>query len=282
MNVNNVARGFIPEIFDATIYRTLEDNLVLEQIAKAPLKTQESGDTRYFTDLGDATISDYTGTLTAEEIKDSQTMFTLDKTKTFCFKVQDVDSLMANVDVKGSQTQRAGYNLKDAVEKDVFRYVGDYANAGTALSGTITSANVISYVSELARMLYDNNVGDENLFMLVPPWMRIKLQLAGIVFEINNGINGKGGMQWSKDLGFTTYVTNTVYNSSTPAAPVSTILAGSYQAIGFDKRILKTRNIELSGSRGTQIDGGLVYGYKAIKTKELGKAVFTFGAETTI
>ena len=209
-------------------------------------------------------------------------MFLLDKTKSFCFTVKDVDSLMANVDVKGSQTQRAGYNLKDAIEKLVFRYIGDDANAGTALAASITSANVISYISELARMLYDNNVEDSNLFMLVPPWMRIKLQLAGIQFEINNGINGKGGMQWSKDLGFTTYVTNTVYNSGTAAAPVSTILGGSYQAIGYDERLLKTRNIELSGTRGTQIDGGAVFGYKVIKPKELGKGVFTFAAETTI
>lgn len=282
MNVNNTARGFIPEIFDATIYRTLEDNLVLKQIAKAPLKKQESGDTRYFADLGDATISDYTGTLTSEELNDSQLMFLLDKTKSFCFTVKDIDQLMANVDVKGSQTQRAGYNLKDAIERQVFQYIGDDANAGTALAATITSANVISYVSELARMLYDNNVEDENLFMLVPPWMRIKLQLAGIQFQINNGINGKGGMQWSKDLGFTTYVTNTVYNSGTPAIPVSTILGGSFQAIGYDERLLRTRNIELSGTRGTQIDGGAVFGYKVIKPRELGKAVFTFGAETTI
>lgn len=282
MNSNNIARGFIPELFDATIYRTIEDNLVLEQIAKAPLKKQESGDTRYFADMGDATITDYTGTLTPEDVNDSQSMFLLDKTKTFCFKTQDVDELMANIDIAGSQTQRAGYNLKDAVERDVFRYAGDDANAGTALAASITSANVISYVSELARMLYDNNIEDSNLFMLVPPWMRIKLQLAGIQFQINNGINGKGGMQWSKDLGFTTYVTNTVYNSGTAALPVSTILAGSYQAIGFDKRLLKTRNIELSGSRGTQIDGGLVYGYKTIKPKELAKGVFTFAAETQI
>ena len=153
MNVNNVARGFIPELFDASIYRTLEDNLVMKQICKATIKApiKEAGDTVYFTDLADPTISDYTGTLTAEELKDSQIAMLIDKTKTFAFKVQDVDSLMANVDLKGSQASRAAYNLKDSIEKDVFQNVGTDANAGTALSATITSANVISYVSEMAR-----------------------------------------------------------------------------------------------------------------------------------
>lgn len=284
MNTNNVVRGFIPELYDASVYRTLEDNLVLKQICKAAIKApiKEYGDTVYFTDLEDPTISDYTGTLSAEELKDSQIAMLINKTKTFAFKVQDVDRLMANVDVKGSQSERAAYALKDAVEKDVFRYVGDDANAGTALSATITSANVISYTSELARQLYDNNVKDNNMFMLVPPWVAVKLKLAGIAFSINQGINGKGGLQWSNDLGFDVYVTNTVYNSGTQAAPVSTVLAGSYQAVGFAEQMLATRAIELSGSRATQLDGGIVYGYKTLKPRELAKLTATFGAETTI
>ena len=78
------------------------------------------------------------------------------------------------------------------------------------------------------------------------------------------------------------YVTNTVYNAGTQAAPVSTILAGSYQAIGFAEQQLATRTIELSASRSTQLDGGLIYGYKVIKPKELAKLTATFAAENAI
>jgi hypothetical protein len=284
MNTNNVIRGFIPELYDASVYRTLEDNLVMKKICKAPIKApiKEAGDTVYFTDLGDPTITDYTGTLTAEDLKDSQVAMLIDKTKTFCFKVQDVDGLMANIDAKGSQTERAGYMLKDNIEKDLFRYVGDYANAGTALTATVTSATAIGAVSEIARQLYENNVQESNMFILLPPWMMIKLKLAGIAFEINEGVNGKGGMFWTKDLGFDTYITNTVYNSGTQASPVSVALGGSYQAIGYADKMLKTRSIELSGSRATQLDGGVIYGYKLIKPKELAKSTLTWAAETAI
>lgn len=284
MNANNVTRGFIPELYDASVYRTLEDNLVLKKICKAPLKApiKEYGDTVYFTDLADPTITDYAGTLTAEDLKDSQVAMLIDKTKTFCFKVGDIDTIMANLNLKGSQSERAGYTLKDAIEKDVFTNVGADANAGTALAATITSANVLSQVSELARQLYENNVQDSNMFMLIPPWLMLKLKIAGVSFSINEGTNGKGGIFWTKDLGFETFVTNTVYNSGTQAAPVSTILAGSFQAIGFADKLLTTRNIELSGSRATQLDGGSIYGYRVIKPKELAKGVFTFGAESAI
>ena len=284
MNVNNVTRGFIPELYDASVYRTLEDNLVLKKICKAPIKApiKQYGDTVYFTDLGDPTITDYTGTLSAEALKDSQIAMLIDKTKTFAFKVEDVDSLMNNLDVKGSQTERAGYSLKDAIERDVFRYVGDYANAGTALTATVTSATAIGAVSEIARQLYENNVQESNMWVLLPPWMMIKLKLAGIAFEINEGLNGKGGMFWTKDLGFDTYVTNTVYNSGTQASPVSVVLGGSYQAIGFADKQLATRSIELSASRATQLDGGVIYGYKLIKPRELSKSTCTWVAETAI
>lgn len=280
MNTNNVARGFIPELWDASVYRTLEDNLVLKKICKAPIKApiKQYGDTVYFTGLADPTITAYTGTLNAEALNDDQIAMLIDKTQTFCFKVEDVDKLMANVDLQGSQTERAAYALKDAVEKDAFQHIPDYANAGTAITATVTSANAISSIAEMASALYANNVKENNMFLVIPPWMMIKLKLAGIKFSINEGTNGKGGMFWTKDLGFDTYVTNTVYNSNT--TPVSVCFAGSYQAIGYADLQLATRTIELSGSRSTQVDGGLVYGYKVIKPRELIKATFTYGAES--
>ena len=284
MNVNNVVRGFIPELYDASIYRTLEDNLVMKKICTAAIKApiKQYGDTVYFTDLGDATITDYTGTITHEELNDSQIAMLIDKTKTFAFKVQDVDALMTNVDVKGSQTQRAAYNLADAIEKDFFRYVGDAANAGTALTATVTSAIALSSCAALVQQLMENNVKENNMWMVIPPWLKIKLQEAGVAFQINTGIHGTGGMAWSKELGYDIYVTNTVYNSNTQAAPVSVILAGSYQAIGYADKQLKTRTLELEGSRAVGVDGGLIYGYRVIKPKELAKSTMTWAVETAI
>ena len=281
MNTNNVARGFIPEIWDASVYRTLEDNLVLKKVCRAPIDKPPKGfgDTIYFTGLADPSITAYTGTLSAEALNDDQIAMLIDKTKTFCFSVQDVDKLMANVDLQGSQTERAAYALKDAVEKDAFQYIPDFAAAGTAQTATVTSGNAISAIAEMASALYTNNVKENNMFVVIPPWVMLKLKMAGIRFSINEGTNGKGGMFWTNDLGFDTYVTNTVYNSST--TPVSVCFAGSYQAIGYTDLQLPTRTIELSGSRATQVDGGLVYGYKVIKPKELIKATFTYQAESS-
>jgi hypothetical protein len=286
MASTKIANAFIPELYDAVVLRTLEDNLVLKEICKAPIKSpiKQYGDTVYFGDLADPTItSNSMDSLSPEDLQDSQISMLIDTTETFCYKVRDIDQMMANVDLKGSQAQRAGYSLRDKVERAVFQTIGDGANAGTALTATITPANVISYLGELSLMLEDNNVTPENMFMLVPPWIRLYLKEAGISFEINNGIHGTGGLAWTDELGFArVYVTNTVYNAGTQATPISTVLAGSYQAIGYADMLVPTRDIELAGSRATQLDGGLVYGKKLILPKQLAKGTFTKGAVTTL
>ena len=119
MNPNNVTRGFVPEIWNAAVLRTLEDNLVMKKVCRAAVdrEIEKHGDTVYFTGLADPTITDYTGTLSAEDLKDDQIAMLIDKTKTYCFKIQDVDKLMTNVDTKGSQADRAAYNEKGPSEQ---------------------------------------------------------------------------------------------------------------------------------------------------------------------
>jgi hypothetical protein len=278
---NNVAKSFIPEIFDASIIRTLEDNLVMKKIVRGVNMTpiKGFGDTIYFSSLADPTISAYTGTISHEDLIDDQIAMLIDKEAMFQFKVRDEDSLMANVDLKGSQAERAAYKLRQYIEKEVFQNVYSQAAAGT-VTATVTSANVISSLGEMANDLAEQNVSADNMWIVIPPWVRLKLQLAGIKFQINNGINGTGGMAWTNELGYDVYVTNTLYNSAD--TPVTQVLAGSYQAIGYADKQVPTRRIELEGSRAVGIDGGMIYGYKVIKPKELAVGAFTYNGETTI
>lgn len=278
---NNVAKGFIPEIFDAQIYRTLEDNLVMKKVIRGVNMSAVKGfgDTIYFTSLADPTITSYTGTITHEALVDDQIAMLIDKEKTFAFKVADEDALMANVDLKGSQAERAAYNLKQSVETEIFQAIYPLATAGT-VTATVTSATVLSSIAELAQKLKEQNVQQNNMWLIIPPWVETKLRLAGVAFQINTGINGTGGLSWSNELGFDMYVTNTLYESA--STPVTQVLAGSYQSIGYADKQLITRRIELEGSRAVGIDGGLIYGYKVIKPKELALGAFTYAAETAI
>jgi len=285
-NVN--ADAFIPQIWDAQIVRTLEDNLFARKVCKAvpAIRAKGAGDTVHFNGLADPTVADYTGSITYEALVSSQVDLLIDQQKAYAFKVTDIEDAMANVDLKGSQAMRAAYQLQKAVDTYIFGTATSpaVADAGHTLTAdtSVDSATILSDISGFSRVLEEQNVMGGDKWILVPPWVKEKLQLAGVKFSINEGINGTGGMAWANYLDMDIYVTNNLYNSGTAAAPVTTVLAGSYNAIVYEDVLSKTRAMELESSFDMGLSGLLVFGAKVIKPNELVKRVMTYTAETAI
>jgi len=282
-NVN--ATAFIPEIWDASVLRTLEDNLVAKKICsmKPNKAVEKAGDTIYFNGLGEPTITAYAGTVSYETLDDSQVAMLIDQQYYYGFDVTDVEAAMANVDLQGSQTQRAAYNLAKTADAYVLgATTSSEAAAGTVTDASVDSATILGDIAGLAQVLYEANVQDNNMWMVIPPWVMIKLKLAGVAFSINEGINGKGGMQWTKDLGFDVFVTNNLPNTGTAAAPIHNVLAGSYQSIGYADKLMKSETLRAETAFANHIRGYHVFGKKVIKGSELAVGAFTYAAETAI
>lgn len=285
MAANTNAKAFIPEIWDASILRTLEDNLVAKKICnmKPTEAVRKAGDTVYFNGLADPTISAYAGTVSYETLKDNQIALLIDQQNYYGFDVTDIEAAMANVDLKGSQTDRAAYKLAQTCDA----YVLGATTSADAAAGTVTdascdSATILGDIALLAQKLYEQNVQDSNMWMVIPPWVMIKLKLAGVAFSINEGINGKGGMQWTKDLGFDVFVTNNLPNLGSAAVPQHKVLAGSYQAIGFADNLMKSESMRAETAFADHVRGLHVFGKKVIKPLELAVGNFTYAAETAI
>lgn len=285
-NVN--ADAFVPQIWDSQVLRTLEDNLIARQICKAvpSIKAKGAGDTVYFNGLADPTVDDYTGSITYEALVSSQVALLIDQQKKYAFKVTDVEAMMANVDLKGSQASRAAYQLKKAVDTYIFGSSTSPAvvDAGTTLAADATcdSATILSDISEFSRVLEEQNVMSGDKWIVIPPWVKEKLQLAGVKFQINNGINGTGGMEWATYLDLDVYVSNNLYNSGTAAAPVTTLLGGSYNAIVYEDVLNTSRVMPLESSFDMGLSGLLVFGAKVVKPMELVKRICTYAAESAI
>jgi|694.fasta_scaffold50368_4 hypothetical protein len=278
MSISN----FIPQIWSTKILRTLEDNLVGKRICTldAEGEIKKFGDTVIFNGLADPTISSYSGaSISYEALQDASVVLQISQQDYFAFKVGDIEKAQANVDVKGSQADRAAYKLQQTADSYI---LGLYGQAGLTSSGTITSANIFSKVGEVQQSLAQNNVSDSDMWMVIPPWIRLKLELAGVKFQVNNGTNGTGGMAWTDSLGFDIYVTNQVANTGTLATPVSKVLAGSYNSIAFASQIMETEAIRLESTFDTGVRGLHVYGAKVIQPNLLHTATFTYSAETTI
>lgn len=277
-NVN--ASAFIPEIWDAAVYRTLEDNLIARKICRNySNKVKKAGDTIHFNGLADPTVTAYAGTVSYETLKSGTVSLLIDQQNYYGFDVTDIEEAMANVDLKGSQAERAGYALRKACDTYIMGLYTDAGNTVTADTSCDT-ATIISDIGLMKQSLAENNVMENDMWLVIPPWVQLKLELAGIKFSINEGINGKGGMMWAKTLGFDVYVTNQVVE--TAATPVSQLFAGSYNAIVFAEALMKSETLRSETAFANHVRGLHVFGAKVIKPKELVSLAVTYTAETTI
>lgn len=275
---------FVPQIWDASVYRTLEDNLVARKIANAKPTGQVkgAGDTVYFNGLAEPTVSSYTGTVSYENLIASQTALKIDQDNYYAFDVTDLEAAMANVDLKGSQSDRAAYQLKKACDTYIMGLYAQ-AQAGTVTDASCDTTTILSDIGLAKQYLMENNVMENDMWLVIPPWVQLKLELAGIKFQVNNGINGKGGMSFVENLlGFNVFVTNQVVNTNTAIAPVSELIAGSYNSIVFADKLEKSEALRSETAFTNHIRGRHVFGAKVLKPKELVRLTLTYTAETAI
>ena len=256
----------IEKIISAEILRTNEDNLLANTICNTDFcgDIKNRGDSVTFIGLNDPTVYDYEGSIVYEDIDDASLTLTIDQDKAFSFKVKDIEALRSSIGLEDSQTKRASYLLKNEVDSYIFKL---WKEAGNFISeAEVTPENVIGKVAEMKQKLEEANVPDGRTWIVVPPFIKTKLMLAGIKFQINNGVNGTGAVAFTDELGCDIFVSNQLDNME----GYTMMLAGSYSAIAYAEQVLETQVLDrLENSFDKAVRGRLVFGAKVIKPKEL-------------
>ena len=267
----------IEKVISAEILRSNEDNLIANRICNTSFvgDIKNKGDSVTFIGLSEPTVYNYDGTLNYEDINDSAVVLPIDPDTVFSFKWRDLAALRGCIGLRDSQTRRASYNLGLEVDKYV---LGLYGDAGiTKEAVAVTPSNVLETVAAAKQLLEEANVPDGQSWIVVPPFVKTKLMLAGIKFQINNGINGTGSMGFTDELGFDIFVSNNLAVSGQNTM----MLAGSYSAIAYAEQVLETQVIDrMESSFATAVRGRLVFGAKVIKPQELVCAPVSDGGNT--
>ncbi len=275
--------SFVPTIWNTQIQRVNHDNLIAKKICnrEGEGEIKKAGDTVRFNGLAKPTISAYTGSVSYETLNDASTVLQIDQQNYFAFKVGDIQKAQANVDLKGSQATEAAYAIAETADTYV---LGLYASAlRTITDASCDTATIISNLGLAKQYLAEVNVKQKDMWMVIPPWVQLKLELAGIVFQINNGLSGEGGMAWTNKLGFDMFVTNQVTNTGSVVAPVSECMAGSYNSIVYADQIINTQYFDkLEDSFDSAVRGLHVFGAKVIRPDHLIRLTLTYTAETAI
>ena len=139
MAINN----FIGEIWSTQIFQALQKSLVYGQTGiinrdyEGEIKGK--GDSVRITSHGPITIDNYsksTGLSDPEELDDAQTVLEITQSKSFNFRIEDVDKAQTNVALMQSATQDAGYQLADLADQYIAVIMAAQAGNAVGSDGT--------------------------------------------------------------------------------------------------------------------------------------------------
>lgn len=260
----------IPKLVSTKLLMTLHNNLVAKKICTMDTGSQikKLGDSVTFTGLARPTISPYTGTIVPETLEDAGITLMIDQKNYYAFYIDDIQAFQSVIDIKGTTIEEAAYALRDTADKYV---LGLYADANTTITATVSEVIALSTTSTVCRKLEEANVKPGQRWMVIPPWYKEKLVLAGVKFSILEGVAGaKDGMSWANEWDTDFYVSNNLTTTGAEGSYNTQCLAGSYNSIVYAEQILKSRvNENVAGSFATQCDGLHVFGAKVIRPAEL-------------
>jgi len=265
---------FIPEVFSKKLQAKFYAQTVLSEVTTNEYEGEISG-------LGNkvniravpaVTVADYTGTLSYSDVTSSTIELNIDKAKSYAFKVDDILRTQADIDFMNEAARDAAQNMKIEIEQDVFANVA----AGSSLTdinggtpATVSTSNVLGFILDAGKTLDENNIPEEDRFMIVNPatasiLKQTELRQAYLtgdsVSPLRNGFIGMVDR-------FKMYVSN---NLSTTAG-VTSGLYGHPKAIAYASQFTNTETVRLESSFGDGVRGLAVYGYKVVLPTAIGE-----------
>ncbi len=168
--------NFIPELWSATLLEHLDKVHVFASLVNRDYEGEirAYGDTVHINQIGDITISDYTGTLSdPEELSGTDQLLVIDQKKAFNFKLDDVDNAQTNPKLMGAAMERASYAMNDVTDQ----YLAGLMVAGaeethiiTAEADSLAAAGAAyEYLVDLGTKLSEANVPMAGRWAVVEP-----------------------------------------------------------------------------------------------------------------
>lgn len=292
MAVNN----FIPTIWSARLLSNLNKVQILAGLANRDYEGDiaQAGDTVKIGGIGAVTVSAYTKNSTSlswQTLADASQSLSIDRSRYFAFKVDDVDQAQTKPKLMDEAMKEAAYSLSD----DIDAYIaGLYTDAATAnkLGSDGGSAKTIGYGSgevdpyktlvNMGVLLSKANVPQQGRWAVVTPWFEGMLRKSG-TFGANPAgatteqalINGFIG----RAAGFDIYTSNNVTNDA-QATPTWRLMFGTNLAISLAvQKRPAMEAIRLQDSFADGVRGLLLYGAKVVRPNALAVCFAKEGAD---
>ncbi len=271
----------IPVIYSGKVLEELEKAQVYAHVARKDFEGELSvGDRIIIRGYGDPSVGTYNGSnITWENIVDSAIQLDITEANYTAIKIEDIDKFQSDIEYMNRMAKKSAYKLSDLVDTTLAGLYSESAHDAVVTDASVDVDTVISGLTEMHTAMAEENIPESDMWVIVPWWVKDKLQLAGIYHankvagELVNGFIGN-------ILGMNMYVSNNVSGSKGSS---EYIMAGSTDAIALVQQIKKSDYFDkFENTFGSGMKTLVVWGYKVVKPKELFYADFTYTAETSI
>jgi len=289
---NQTNSFWVPEIFSQKVQIAFRKAAVCEAITNTDYFGDIAGygDTVNIIKEPQISVSDYTReTDTAAgrtALTDEELTLIIDQAKYFRFEVDDLETRFSHVNWQGIASDNAAYQLKDAYDSNVLAAMvagattNTYGSASAPIDTGFASGEIdpIDVLSRLARLLDQQNVPEENRYVVANPIFFEELAKTSsklMSVDYNQGDGGlRNGLVASGMLrGFKLYKSNNLSTIAGTGSYSGTdlygVLAGHMSAVASASALSQTESFRAHDAFADVVRGMLVWGRKVLRPEAL-------------
>ena len=292
---------WVPQIYSKKVQIALRKAATAEAICNTDYmgEIKNFGDTVNIVQEPQITVSDYTRGLatSATALTDQELILVVDQAKYFQFALDDIEKRFSHINFQSVASDNAAYKLRDALDSNVFTYLGADAQVSTTANRLGTTGTPIDIgfasgeidplnsMSTSAKLLDIQNAPEEGRwFVGAPEWYdalaNTSSKLLSVDYNAGKGSLRNGLVASGLVRGFQMYKSNNLatndLSGATPAgsatAPVATW--GQMSAVSCASQLKIVESLRSTTTFADIVRGLLVFGRKVLRPECLGRTIY--------
>ena len=292
---------WVPEIYSKKVQIALRKAATAEAICNTDYmgEIKNFGDTVNIVQEPQITVSDYTRGLatSATALTDQELILVVDQAKYFQFALDDIEKRFSHINFQSVASDNAAYKLRDALDSNVFTYLGADAQVSTTANRLGTTGTPIDIgfatgeidplnsMSTSAKLLDIQNAPEEGRwFVGAPEWYdalaNTSSKLLSVDYNAGKGSLRNGLVASGLVRGFQMYKSNNLatndLSGATPAgsatAPVATW--GQMSSTSCASQLKIVESLRSTTTFADIVRGLLVFGRKVLRPECLGRTIY--------
>ena len=292
---------WVPRIYSKKVQIALRKAATAEAICNTDYmgEIKSFGDTVNIVQEPQITVSDYTRGATASStaLTDNELQLVVDQAKYFQFQLDDIEKRFSHINFQSVASDNAAYKLRDALDSNVFTYLGADAQVSTTANRLGTTGTPIDIgfatgeidplnsMSTSAKLLDIQNAPEEGRwFVGAPEWYdalaNTSSKLLSVDYNAGKGSLRNGLVASGLVRGFQMYKSNNLatndLSGATPAgsatAPVATW--GQMSSTSCASQLKIVESLRSTTTFADIVRGLLVFGRKVLRPECLGRTIY--------